>query len=214
MQCTDTILDSSLAQLRNDLWTEDIHPVRYLLFEGIQHWSQGTDTPFSPSISQYPLHLQPLIAESIEGQAKIGWHHALKGFFSKSWTILATHGMDVKAIDTSAGMKRIKSAIHCFHEHTRRLWLHRNSLLHSSEIAEMADIRSKEFAEIKFYHSNPNLLLSTDQHHCNRSLTRLLSSSSATRRRWLRIVKRSSAELTKDGTRQTRITSFFLNPAP
>ena len=28
-------------------------------------------------------------------------------------------------------------------------------------------------------------------------------------RRWLRIVKRSSAELTKDGTRQTRITSFF-----
>ena len=146
----------------------------------------------------------------------IGWHHALKGFLSKRWTILATtHGMDSKAIDPrNAGMRCIKSVIHSFHEHTRRLWFHRNSLLHSSEIAETADIRSQELAEIKFYHSNPHLLLSTDQHHCNRSLPRLLSSSSATRGCWLRIVKRSSAELTKDDTRQTRITRFFTIPAP
>jgi hypothetical protein len=122
--------------------------------------------------------------------------------------------MDPTDVDPSAGMHRIRSIIRGFHEHTRRLWLYRNSILHSSELAEMADIRSQETAEIKFYHSNPTLLLSTDQHHCNRSLSRLLSSSAATRRRWLRIVKRSSAELTKDGTRQTRITSFFLPLLP
>ena len=85
----------------------------------------------------------------------------------------------------------------------------RNSVLHSDSESVLADIRSKEIAEIKHYHSRPQLLLAADQHYCERSLSRLLSASSSTRRRWLKIVKRSSAELTKDGTRQARITNFF-----
>ena len=142
--------------------------------------------------------------------AAIGRHQALKGYISIHWTTLASISMDyTTSPDHTAARHRIKSVLRGLHDHTRRLWLHRNSVLHSSTDAEMADIRSQELAEIKNYHSHPNLLLSTDQHYCNRSLPRLLSSSAATRRRWLRIVKRSSAELTKDGTRQTLLTSFF-----
>ena len=209
LQCAANELTSSLDQLRKDLWTADTHPVRYVLFEGIQHWSHGNATPFCPAISQYPSHLQPLIAEAVRCQNVIGWHQALKGYLSKQWHILAMYSMDSTKLDQGAASQRIRCVLRSFHAHTRRLWISRNSVLHSSEIADMADIRSQEIAEIKFYHSHPHLLLSTDQHHCQRSLSRLLSASSSTRRRWLRIVKRSSADLTKDGTRQTRLTSFF-----
>ena len=64
LQCTDNELAPSPAQLGKDLWTDDIHPVRYILFKGIQHWSLGVTTPFQPSISQYPNHLQHLIEAS------------------------------------------------------------------------------------------------------------------------------------------------------
>ena len=134
-----------------------------------------------------------------------------QGYLSQQWTTLASYSMDPHSrMDLNVARRRIRSILRGIHAHTRRMiWLHRNSILHSSEVEALADIRLQEIAEIKYYHANPHLLLSTDQHHCTRSLSRLLSSSSATRRRWLRIVKRSSAELTKDGTRQTRITSFF-----
>jgi hypothetical protein len=176
LQCIDNDLVSSLDQLRKDIWTNDTHPVRYVLLEGIQHWSLGTPGPFRPSISQYPIHLQHIIATAVTNQNAIGWHHAVKGYLSKTWSILAMHNMTSRTQDQGA---------RALHAHTRRLWTSRNSALHSSERDDMADIRSQEVAEIKFYHSNPHLLLSTDQHHCQRSLTRLFSASSSTRRRWL-----------------------------
>ena len=103
-------------------------------------------------------------------------------------------------------MKQIITAVG---DHTRRLWLARNSVLHAKDDDQLAAIRTSEFAEIEYYHSNPHLLRMGDQHYCRRSLTKLLSSAPGTRRRWLRKVKRSTAELTKDGTRQTLITIFF-----
>jgi hypothetical protein len=212
LQCSDDALTSSLGHLRKDLWTADIHPVRYLLYDGVHHWSTGTSTPFNPDLTHFPSHLLPYISAALRSQAAIGWHQALKGYISTHWTTLASFSMEPKKTgpDSNAAGQRIKSILRGLQEHTRRLWIHRNSVLHSNQIQEMADIRSQEIAEIKSYHSTPtSLLLSTDQHHCNRSLSRLLSSSAATRRRWLRIVKRSSAELTKDGTRQTLLTSFF-----
>ena len=209
LQCSVNDLTLSLDQLRKDLWTADIHPVRYVLFEGIQHWSLGHEAPFRPATSQYPSHLQPLIEEAVRRQNIIGWYQALKGYLSKQWHILAMHCMDSTKLDQGAASQRIQSVLQSVQDHTRRFCISRNSVLHSSEIADMADIRSQEIAEIKFYHSHLHLLLSTDQHHSQRSLSRLLSASSSTRRSWLRIVKHSSAELTKDGTRQTRLTSFF-----
>ena len=181
------------------------------MYDGIHHWSTGTSTPFNPDLlSHFPRHLIPYIADSLRSQSEIGWHQALKGYISTHWTILASFSMAPKAgPDNTAAGRRIKAILRGLHDYTRRLWQHRNSVLHSTDIQEMADIRSQAIAEIKYYHSNPSLLLSTDQHHCNRSLSQLLSSSAATRRRWLRIVKRSSVELTKDGTRQTVLTSFF-----
>ena len=44
----------SLATLKSDILTKDVHPVRYLLADGICHLLQHQDTPFCPSITQYP----------------------------------------------------------------------------------------------------------------------------------------------------------------
>ena len=93
--------------------------------------------------------------------------------------------------------------------HIRRLWLSRNEVLHSTTDDAMATIRSAETVEIMHYHSHPHLLRTGDQHYYRRSLSKLLAGTPATRRRWLRKVKQSSAELTKDGTSQTLLTNFF-----
>ena len=106
----------------------------------------------------------------------------------------------------------MKSIIRSVGDHTRRLWMARNAILHSKSDQQLASIRSAEFAEIEYYHSRPHLLRTGDQHFCQRPLSNLLSGAPATRRRWLRKVKRSTAELTKDGTRQSLITNFFRVP--
>ena len=205
---------TSLATLKSDMLTNDIHPVRYLLYDGIHHWSTMSDDPFDPQLTQYPPHFQPLLSRALEEQSQIGWEFALKGYLSNTWSLIAQQGMDSPSHDLRNGEKRIRSILTSIYSHTRRIWLSRNSVLHSHNDSTLADIRSQEIAEIKFYHSRPELLLSADQHLCQRSLSRLLSGSSSTRRRWLSMVKRSSIDMTKDGTRQSRITSFFAPLRP
>lgn len=103
----------------------------------------------------------------------------------------------------------MKQIIRALGAHTRRLWLSRNGVLHSSNDETLAQIRSIEAAEISYYHNRPHLLRTGDQHYCCRPLAKILAGKPATRRCWLRKVKKSSAELTKDGTVQTLITNFF-----
>ena len=200
---------SSIAILKSDILTKDVHPVRYLIYEGIYHWSMDPSEPYAPATSHYPPHLQNLLSQALDEQRSIGWDNALKGYLSQTWSLLARRGMTDPSYDAHTGDQRIRGLLRNIHEHTRRLWISRNTVLHSDSDATLADIRSQEVAEIKYYHSQPELLLSSDQHLCHRSLSRLLSGSSSTRRRWLRMVKRSSADMTKDGTRQSRITNFF-----
>ena len=204
---------SSLATLKSDILTKDVHPVRYLIYEGLYHWTFNPGALFAPVLSHYPPHFHTLLSQALQEQRAIGWDQALKGYFSKTWSLLAQRGMSDPSCDSHTGEKRMRNILRSLHDHTRRLWLSRNTVLYSDADVTLADIRSQEVAEIKFYHSRPELLLSLDQHLCHRSLSRLLSGSSSTRRRWLRMVKRSSADMTKDGTRQSRITSFFA-PIP
>ena len=201
--------DSSIQQLRSDTITADIHPVRYLITEGIQHWSTETTT-YSPLLHQYPSHMQAFIEEALQSQDRIGWGGAIKGFLSKSWTSLANLDMtDTNKVDATQGKKRIRQCVKAIGEHTHRIWLARNQMLHAKEDEGLTSIRSTEAAEIRHYHSQPHLLKPGDQHYCTRSLEKLLNGSASTRRRWLRRVKQSSAELTKDGTRQALITTYF-----
>jgi hypothetical protein len=194
--------------MRSDILNHDVHPVRYLLADGICHFATS-DTLFSPPTEQFPPHFRDLIPDTLLHQHTIGWLNSTKGYLSKHWGVMAQYDMHRNTRDKITGDLRMKQIHLAISSHIRRLWLSRNEVLHSTDDATLATVRSTETVEIIHYHSHPNLLRTGDQHYCRRSLSKLLAGTPATRRRWLRKVKQSSAELTKDGTSQTLLTSFF-----
>ena len=48
---------SALTSLGKALLTDDIHPIRYLLFEGIRHWTMSPELQFSPSVFCLSHHI-------------------------------------------------------------------------------------------------------------------------------------------------------------
>jgi hypothetical protein len=202
------MFDTSLSTLRSDILTSDHHPIRYLIAEGICH-TLTSDSPFAPSTHQYPSHFHAGIDSALSSQQCIGWNSAVKGFLAREWSELAIRDMHTSGLDTRKGNNRMQQIISALCRHTRRLWIARNGCLHDSASGSLTS-PSVEAIEIQYYHSRPHLLRAGDQHYCQRSLSKLLKGPPATRRRWLRKVKKSSADLTKDGTkRQSLITAFF-----
>ena len=68
---------------------------------------------------------------------------------------------------------------------------------------------SKLQKSVTSYFNQPHLLPVGDQHYCSGSLTKLLRSRPAYRRRWLRRVRQSRATLLKSQSRQAQITTYF-----
>ena len=65
----------------------------YLLFAGICHWLKNQETSFDSSISEFPEHLLAPIQAALSCPAHVGWHQAVKGYFSKNWAALANMDM-------------------------------------------------------------------------------------------------------------------------
>jgi hypothetical protein len=203
---------SHVKALKAAISTSDIHPVRYVILAGILHWLDHADSvPFTPSLSEYDPRFTKIPQDAIQSQACIGgWGNVLKGFFSKSWREIACHDLyNPTRLDSTQGKFRLRSIIDATHAFTRSIWLSRNSSLHDTAHVEIRSIRDTEIAEIKHYHSMPHVLPLHDQHYCSRSLDKLISGPASSRRRWLRVVKRSMAAYESDGSRQTLMTSFF-----
>jgi hypothetical protein len=104
----------------------------------------------------------------------------------------------------------MSESIKALYEHSRRLWLVRNEVLHKQDDIQLRDIRSKEIAEIKQYHSQPHMVRAGDRHYCERSLQKLLSASDSTRRRWLRRIRKSRDEHKRDGGQQRLLTTYYI----
>jgi hypothetical protein len=201
-------LNSSLSVFRSDVITSDAHPIRYLIADGICH-TTTSDLPFSPITDQYPSHFHHQIAAALSSQQLIGWNSAMKGYLAKDWADMAQMDMHQPTRDLRKGETRMKQILGALCQHVRRLWITRNGCIHDSSDALHLSTLAEE-VEIKYYHSRPHFLRQGDQHYCQRPLAKILSGAPSTRRRWLRKVKQSSVELTKDGTQhQSLITSFF-----
>ena len=209
LRCThNPVFASSVRQLRKDIITEDSHPVRYLIAEGLEHWLYSKH--FTPRTDQYPEFLQEPIRAALLAQQSIGWEEALSGFLSKNWGHVATRDMyNEKEMDKSKGQERIRGCISAIYAHTHRMWISRNEALHSNDEDQLRDIRSTENAEIRDLHQKPHLLRAGDRHYCERSLEKLLKGPQSTRRRWLRRVRKSMEEHRSDGGQQALITSYL-----
>jgi hypothetical protein len=204
--------NASMITLRKSILpAHDIHPLRYLIPDAIRHWIDHPDCPFQPNVNAFPPHLHAHIHNAIDSQERIGWRHLLTGFLSTEWRSLACMDMLSPTPDTAKGMTRIRHCLSAIHSYTRQLWLlTRNSVLHAeTDVATITKARTAEQIEVKYYHERPNLLRFDDRHLCDRNLQQLLSGSSSTRRRWLRLAKSSVQIHALDGTRQTTIQNFF-----
>jgi hypothetical protein len=190
---------------------DDIHPIGYLLPAGIQHWIKHPDLPFQPDIHSYPPHLQEHTQNAILSQERIGWDNCLKGFLSLEWSSLANFDMlSPSKNEHGKGAHRIRTIITALYTFTRTIWLARNKVLHEvDELTATTTAKTAEQIEISYYHTRPHLLRFDDRHLCDRNLNQLLTGSSSTRRRWLRLVKSSVQTHAIDGKRQTTIQSFF-----
>jgi hypothetical protein len=204
--------DLAMQTLRKTILpSDDIHPMGYLLPEGIQHWIKHPDLPFKPDTHSYPPHLKAHIQKALLSQERIGWNNCLKGFMSLEWSNLAKLDMISPSKDEHGkGAHHIRTIITAIHTFTRNIWLVRNKALHEvEEINATTTATTAEQIEISYYHTRPNLLRFDDRHLCDRNLNQLLTGSSSTRRQWLRLVKSSVQTHAIDGKRQTTIQSFF-----
>ena len=200
---------SSLRQLRRDLITGDTHPIRYLLADGIEHWTKLSGE-FSPVLSQYPSHLRGKMEEALESQHRIGWYEATSGLLSCHWSSLSCCAMhDSGKTDVNAGAQRMRTCISAIYDHVTRIWTARNEVLHSADDDDQINIRSTEIAEIKALYRQPHLLRVCDRHYCERPMDSIINGSSSIRRRWLRSVRKSIKENEQDGGRQALITTYF-----
>ena len=174
-------------------------------------WLEAPEESYVPDLSQLPPHTREAAARACESQSAIGWDHAFSGFLSRDWRHVAALDMlRFASFDEDNAIIRIRKVLRSLHEFTHTIWTERNTVLHNGDLtSEMANIYSTDVAEITSYHQQRHLLRFDDRHLCDRPLQSLLQGSAATRRRWLRLVKRSCATYAKEGQTQRTISSFF-----
>ena len=121
LQCVSNSKRSiNLGNLRSAICNSDIHPVRYLLLNGMCHWlTHGDELPFTPSLAEYPPHFFSHLKEALEAQQSIGWDNAVRGFYSKLWHKIASMDMyQPSKNDSQKGEDRMRSIISAAHEFT------------------------------------------------------------------------------------------------
>ena len=200
---------ATLLDFRKSMSPTQPDPTFALLKEGILQWLLGTEHTAEIYL-EFPVNNHELMEEAMREQTQIGWKAATRGFFSKKWILLAElsshEGATQQEGKGAQTMQKISKAIHAM---SRALWLARNEALHGDQSHELQIIRNSDIAEMRNFHSNPDLLPAGDRHYCEGSFEQLLRKSPSSRRRWLRYMRMVQARTTQEGTRQLTITEFF-----
>ena len=138
----------------------------------------------------------------------------LRGFLSVKWhQIASSHftdspdGQDIA--NRNDGAHRVHRAIKIMHNLTNEIWMGRNEAMHGVKIDQESCRLSLIDAEITKFHSEADLVLTDDRFYCETSLSRLLHSSTANKRRWLIRVKASRQRRAVLHDQQPRITKYF-----
>lgn len=208
----------ALATLLKTITSDDAHPFGITLAICIEKVAEDTEAHIAAPLGKQHQRFHAYIQDAINDQASIvGWFHMLRGFMSTSWHVLAAiNTANSKTLDHPRGHHKIQSVLKAFHKFTRdTMWLGRNEALHKEKDIADSQIYSDESAELRHYHSDPKLLKQQDQHYCNISLTKLLTSKPSVRRRWLRRVRTVRALYIREGQSQQVMTRYLpYTPAP
>lgn len=200
--------EASIKTFRSTMASREYHPVFRVITISVIAWLNQTVDVID--INEFPSKFRDGLLKALQDQDEIGWEQAIKGFLSVEWRYLLTLGIgDQETEPERVGVQRIRFLLKTFNELAYSLWTARNQTLHGTSEDGMKAVRQEELAEIKEMYQHPELIPAADQHYCEQPLHSILSRSPASRRRWLRFMRMARARLTRDGQRQTLITSFF-----
>ena len=215
LQCTLNPDRASLLQaFVKTLHALENHALYYLITQGIVNWMTNSTISFFPELRGYPVHMHEAIQTALDDQATIGWGVSLKGLFSKSWATVGSLSMyHPTDFSSGQGTNRLRHVLCEVYVLTNALWKARNAVLHDKSQHIKQQRLTSEQVEIQHYYNNRHLLMSADQHYCDRPLSSILLSTQSVRRRWLRQVHRSRASRLQDNLRQSTVTQFFPRTA-
>jgi hypothetical protein len=212
LQClSNPARQDALQKFQKALHSGELHALFYLISYGVLQWFSGTvPTPSEWDLRGYPPHMIPSINEALQSQTGIGWLSGIKGFWSKDWTTIAKLSMDNPKVKNHQDCSlRLRCVLTATHELVVSLWNGRNDCLQRHQQDAIPLRQSSEEVEIRHYYGNPGMLAASDRHYCERSLSQILKSSPANRRRWLRQVKQARARRLTDQLSQSKIYAFF-----
>ena len=131
-------------------------------------------------------------------------------FVSKDWTELAArHLTDPEVCDISKARNQMKLLLHDLHTYLRLLWLTHNDSLHKADTKSKESVRTTTQAKIQHYYQHQHLIKFEDWYLFHNSLECLLSTSSSTRSRWLKLAHSSAKRRKNAKDNQPLITQLF-----
>lgn len=208
----NTYHTSGLATLRRNTSAgsnEGNNPVRLLLSLGIAHWRATGSSRFSVDTNEYPYHMRDAVRSVLRDQERIGWDNALHGLLCHAWTDLASFDYNNNTRSHQAGVRRMYSSLNALFTYSMGIWKARNAALHESNDNAARKTRQDMSDTIRWLYHKPDQVCFDDRYLCDMHLEKLLSSSPSTQRRWIKRVKASKDLYTREGARQTLITSYF-----
>ena len=212
LRCTlNPAHSTALQTFQKSLHARDLHAVFYLISFGILHWISGK-VPLSSEwdLRGYPLHMHDDILTALRHQESIGWMSCLKGFLSTHWKIVAGMSMHVPNVNSrDTAQSRLRHVMTTLHDLSLAIWKGRNEYVHRADASTDLQLHRREDLEIQHYHDHPEMLSHSDRHYCERPLQKILRSTPANRRRWLRQVKLSRHRRLKDLQSQSLLPQFF-----
>ena len=175
----------------------------YLLSFGILHLTTTGAVPLGTgwNLRGYPVHMHADILLALHQQESIGWLSCIKGFLSTHWRTAVVAGLSmedptVTSSDKSNG--RLRHVLTSLHELSLALWKGRNDSVHRVDTATDQQLYRHEDPEIQYYYDHPEMLSVSDRTYCKRPIQKILHSTPANRRPWLRQVKLSRSRRLTD----------------
>jgi hypothetical protein len=184
-----------------------------VLYAALSNWIKDGDAMTHPCLDRYDMRpgLRQLLQRALHNQEKIGWKYAMRGYFSTSWVDAEHHfrsGPTNEQIRQS-WLKRIIQTVWVF---DKAMWIHRNSILHSTSVP-LRDLRESAVdAQIRNLYAQKHDFAVSDHILFDTSLEVRLQCPLRSKKHWIRLAKRYH-ETTHDRKtgRQPLISSYFTS---
>jgi hypothetical protein len=176
----NAVWESSMATLEAWFNQQETHPgVAHLLLARLNAWRYHQETRF-------PTPLIPTLKTAYLDQQEIGWFNFLQGRISTSWVTIQSDYY--KLIDSRrSGATWARRLISHLWELSRKMWLHRNYILHEMPNAETEKLQRKLDRRITSQFQQNVDGLSTPHHYLLRrnTLSRVLKWPNHEKTAWL-----------------------------